>query len=124
MGNQHRPVRPGSWPLTDQYTAKPLYIANAIKQTLLQVGEDRGIEYDDERISAAVKSLLDITTQYSQKSDWYQPIREVLLYDMNIPIEYITSHYYGQYLCYLLCRIFTGPPTKPSCWPSASPSPR
>lgn len=79
--------------ITDQYTAKPLYIANAIKQTLLQVGEDRGIEYDDERISAAVKSLLDITTQYSQKSDWYQPIREVLLYDMNIPIEYITSHY-------------------------------
>lgn len=36
---------------------------------------------------------MDITTQYSQKSDWYQPIREVLLYDMNIPIEYITSHY-------------------------------
>lgn len=29
--------------ITDQYTAKPLYIANAIKQTLLQVGEDRGI---------------------------------------------------------------------------------
>lgn len=79
--------------INDQYTAKPLYIANAIKRTLIQVGEDRGIEYDDERLDTAVKSLLDITTQYDQKSDWYQPIREVLLYDMNIPGEYISSHY-------------------------------
>ena len=79
--------------INDQYTAKPIYIANAIRRELIKVGEDRGIEYDDERLDMAVKSLLDITTMYDQKSDWYQPIREVLLYDMNIPAEYISSHY-------------------------------
>ena len=79
--------------INDQYTAKPIYIANAIRRALNAVGTDRGIEYDEERLDTAVKSLLDITTQYDQKSDWYQPIREVLLYDMNIPAEYISSHY-------------------------------
>lgn len=79
--------------INDQYTAKPIYIANAIRKTLLQVGEDRGIEYDDERLDTAVKSLLDITAAYDQKSDWYQPIREVLLYDMNLPAEYISARY-------------------------------
>jgi len=79
--------------INDQYTAKPIFIANAIRATLIEAGLDRGIEYDDERLDMAVKSLLDITTMYDQKSDWYQPIREVLLYDMNIPAEYISSHY-------------------------------
>ncbi|MGI6238945.1 MAG: penicillin-binding transpeptidase domain-containing protein [Christensenellales bacterium] len=79
--------------IADQYTAKPIFIANAIKATLLRVGEDRGIEYDDERVDEAVKSLLDIVTKYDLKADWYVPIREILLYDMNIPSEYIASRY-------------------------------
>jgi penicillin-binding protein 2 len=79
--------------ISDQYTAKPLFIANAIKSTLLQVGEDRGIEYDEERVDEAVKSLLDVVTQYEQKADWNRPIRDILVYDMNIPTEYISSHY-------------------------------
>ena len=92
VGNQDTLYDPDR-AINDQYTAKPIFIANAIRETLLEVGADRGIEYDDERLDKAVKSLLDITTQYGQKSDWYQPIREVLLYDMNIPSEYISSHY-------------------------------
>ena len=79
--------------ISDQYTSKPIFIASAIKTTLLQVGKDRGIEYDEERVDEAVKSLLDVVTEYNQKSDWYKPISSILLYDMNIPQQYITSHY-------------------------------
>lgn len=92
VGNQSTLYDPDR-AISDQYTAKPIFIANAVRRELLAAGEDRGIEYDDERLDKAVKSLLDITTQYSQKSDWYEPIREVLIYDMNIPLDYIMSHY-------------------------------
>ncbi len=81
--------------IADQYTAKPIFIANAIKRLLLKVGEDRGIEYDNERVDEAVKSLMDIVTQYETKSEWAVPIRNILVYDMNIPVEYISSHYMG-----------------------------
>jgi penicillin-binding protein 2 len=108
VGNQSTLYDPDR-AIADQYTAKPLYIANAIRRELLKVGEDRGIEYDDERLDKAVKSLLDITTQYSQKSDWYQPIREVLIYDMNIPLDYITSHYMvNTFVTYLQDIYWTG----------------
>lgn len=94
VGNQDTLYDPDR-AITDQYTAKPLYIANAIKRLLLQVGEDRGIEYDEERVDEAVKSLLDIVTQYDTKDEWAKPIRNILVYDMNIPVEYISSHYLG-----------------------------
>jgi penicillin-binding protein 2 len=81
--------------ISDQYTAKPIFIANALKRMLLKVGEDRGIDYDDERVDEAVKSLLDIVTQYDTKSQWNVPIRNILVYDMNIPVEYIAAHYMG-----------------------------
>ena len=79
--------------INNQYTSKPLFIAAAIKRTLYAVGEDRGIEYDEDDINSATKALLDIATQYSQKTEWYTPIREILMYDLNIPSDYITSHY-------------------------------
>lgn len=81
--------------IADQYTAKPIFIANAIKRLLLKVGEDRGIEYDEERVDEAVKSLMDVVTQYDSKNNWAKPIRNILVYDMNIPVEYIASHYLG-----------------------------
>ncbi len=92
VGNQDTLYDPDR-AIADQYTAKPIFIANAIKRTLLEAGEDRGIEYDNERVDEAVKSLLDIVTQYQQKADWNKPIRDILVYDMNIPTEYIRSHY-------------------------------
>ena len=36
---------------------------------------------------------MDITTQYSTKSEWNTPIREVLVYDLGIPKEYVSGHY-------------------------------
>lgn len=94
VGNQSTLYDPDR-AISDQYTAKPIYIANAIKRLLLEVGEDRGIEYDEERVDEAVKSLLDIVTQYDTKDEWAKPIREILVYDMNIPVEYISAHYLG-----------------------------
>lgn len=94
VGNQNMLYDPEQ-PINQQATYKPLIAANAIRNKLLSVGEELGIEYSDERISEAVKKLLDIAVSYGRKAEWAQPIREVLLYDLNIPQSYLSSHYLG-----------------------------
>ncbi|MBQ8088495.1 MAG: hypothetical protein IJ074_12660 [Clostridia bacterium] len=94
VGNQDMLYDP-DLPISQQATYKPLIAANAIRSKLLSVGEELGIEYDEERISEAVKKLLDISVSYDRKAEWAQPIREVLLYDLNIPASYLNSHYVG-----------------------------
>ncbi len=92
VGNQDNLYDP-SRPIEDQYTYKPLIAANAIRERIRQIGEERGIEYDEERVDEVVKKLLDIAVSYSTKAEWYSPIQEVLLYDLNLPESYITSNY-------------------------------
>lgn len=79
--------------IEDQYTYKPQIAAAMIKRLLQQVGRDRGVEYDDDRLNEVAKSLLDIVITYDTKSEWLPAIRDVLLYDMNIPANYISSHF-------------------------------
>ena len=79
--------------IADQYTYKPEIAAAMIKKLLIQVGADRGVEYDDDRLNEAAKSLLDIVITYDTKSDWLPAIKNVLLYDMGIPANYISSHF-------------------------------
>ncbi len=79
--------------IKDQYTYKPEIAVSSIKKLLLQVGADRGIEYDDDRLDEVAKSLLDIVITYDSKTEWLRPIREILLYDMNLPANYISSHF-------------------------------
>lgn len=79
--------------IADQYTYKPEIAAAMIKKLLLQVGKDRGVEYDDDRLDEVAKSLLDIVITYDTKSDWLPAIRDILLYDMNLPANYISSHF-------------------------------
>lgn len=92
VGNQTNLYDPDS-PINEQYTYKPQIAANAIRNKILQIAEERNVEYDDERIDEAVKKLLDIAVNYDTKSEWYAPIKEILLYDLNLPSTYISSNY-------------------------------
>ena len=79
--------------ISDQYTYKPEIAAAMIKKLFLQVGADRGVEYDDDHLDEVAKMLLDITVSYETKAEWLPAIRAVLLYDMHLPENYISSHY-------------------------------
>ena len=105
VGNQDMLYDPDS-PIESQYTYKPLIAANAIRAKILAIGEERGIEYDEERIDEVVKKLLDISVSYTRKSDWNRPIREVLLYDLNLPESYIVSNYLGNTMSSLMSELF------------------
>ena len=92
VGNQSM-LYDASRAIDDQYTSKPLYAARMIKQKLKEIGQDRGIEYDDDRLDRVTKSMLDIVVTTESKSEWAAKIHDILLADMNLPIEYIRSNY-------------------------------
>ena len=79
--------------IKDQYTYKPEIAAQMIKKLLLQIGQDRGVEYEEDRLNEVAKLFLNIVITYEVKSDWLPAIRDVLMYDMNIPRNYIASHF-------------------------------
>jgi penicillin-binding protein 2 len=79
--------------IANQYTAKPIIAANVIRARLYEIGEARGITYEEERVEAATKALLDLVTLDGNKSVWYPLIRQILIYDLGIPQTYISSHY-------------------------------
>ncbi len=76
-----------------QYTSKPMYSAFMIKKALTRIGEDRGIEYDDERMDQVTKQLLDIVNEEGVKDTWPPKIRKILLEDMNLPSRYISNNF-------------------------------
>ena len=76
-----------------QYTSKPVYSAFMIKKALKRIGEDRGIEYDDERMDQVTKQLLDIVNDEGNKDTWPPKIRKILLEDMNLPSRYISNNF-------------------------------
>ena len=79
--------------IKDQYTYKPEIATQMIKKLLLEVGADRGVEYEEDRLDEVAKMLLDIVISYEVKSDWLPAIRDVLMYDMNLPRNYISGHF-------------------------------
>ena len=92
VGNQDM-LYDSSRAISNQYTAKPLIAANRISNRLYEIGEARGITYDEERVDAATKALLDLVLLDGNKEVWYPLIKQILLYDMNIPESYISGHY-------------------------------
>ena len=94
VGNQEMLYDPDV-AIENQYTSKPLLAANAVRALIEEIGKERNIEYSQERIDEVVKKLLDITVTYSSKEEWNKPIREILLYDLNLPVDYIRSNYLG-----------------------------
>ena len=88
--------------INDQYTAKPILVANAIKASLMHIGEERGIVYDEDRLNEIVKEMLDLVTEYDTKTQWYTPIQQILVYELNIPVSYVRSHFLvNTYVSYL-----------------------
>lgn len=92
VGNQHMLYDPENSP-TWQNTAKPLLTYTAMKTTLEQVIEDRKMNVSTEVLEKALSDLMKIAVSYNTKEQWYQPIREILQYDIGLPREYISSHY-------------------------------
>lgn len=92
VGNQEM-LYDSSRAISDQYTSKPQYAANQIKKRLREVGEDRNIKYDEDRLDRVAKKILDLVTEGGSKDEWIGQIQKILINDMNIPSEYIKSHY-------------------------------
>lgn len=92
VGNQQMLYDPER-DVEDQYTSKPMLAAEAIREALEQVAVERNTEFSEDTINNAVLSFLKIAVSYSKTSDWYQPIREVLQYDLGIPASYISNHF-------------------------------
>lgn len=92
IGNQDTLYDPDR-AIDNQYTYKPQIAADTLRALFEKIGTERNIDYDDDRINEVIKKLLDIAVSYDTKSEWYTPIREILLYDMNLPSQYISSNY-------------------------------
>ncbi len=92
VGNQHMLYDPDNSP-TWQNTAKPLLTYTAMKTTLEQIIQDRKMNVSTEVLEKALADLMKIAISYNTKEQWYQPIREILQYDIGLPREYISSHY-------------------------------
>ena len=78
--------------IANQYTSKPLYAYYSIEAAILRIGQDRNIEYDQDRIDRVAKTLMDITVTYGRKTEWLAPIRATLMHELNLPSEYISSN--------------------------------
>jgi len=92
VGNQSMLYDPDR-SISDQYTYKPEIAANMIKKLLLQVAADRGEEYSDDFLNEIATKMLKIVTTYDTKSEWLPAIREILMYDVGLPANYISSHF-------------------------------
>lgn len=92
VGNQSK-LYDSSRSFEGQYTSKPYFASIMIKKKLREVGADRGIEYDEDRINKATKKIIDIVDEEGTKDTWSKKIRTILLEDMNIPSDYISSHF-------------------------------
>lgn len=108
VGNQDMLYDP-NYDVNWQNTAKPLLTYQSIEKKLLAVAEARHEEYSAEQLENAINSLMRIAVSYEQKSDWYAPIREVLMYDLGLPSSYIASNYMVNTFVTYLSDIFWTP---------------
>lgn len=108
VGNQdmlYDPNYDANW----QNTAKPLLAYQSIEKKLLQIAQARSEEYSAEQLEKAIEDLMLIAVSYEQKSDWYKPIREVLMYDLGLPASYIQGNYLVNTFVSYLADIFWTP---------------
>ncbi|NLG25686.1 MAG: hypothetical protein GX558_10045, partial [Clostridiales bacterium] len=69
VGNQDKLYDAGR-AINSQYTSKPLFIAATIKSALKRIGQDRQIQYDDDRLDRVTKKLLDLVIVERTKDAW------------------------------------------------------
>lgn len=89
--------------VSSQYTSKPTYAYYTIIRKLREIGKDRGVEYDEERLAKAAKSIMDIAGDTTiDKADWPKSIRNILLDQMGLPSEYISHNFLANEFYYYI----------------------
>jgi len=82
VGNQANLYDP-SVSLFEQRTWQPRMVANSLKKHLISVGESNGVQYDDTRLDACIKRLMDMAVTTSQ-NDWIVSMRPILMEELNM----------------------------------------
>ncbi|MCH5285973.1 MAG: hypothetical protein J1E43_01005 [Christensenellaceae bacterium] len=73
-----------------QDTSLPIIVFNSIKTHLRNCGASRNIDYDDDRLSACAKRLMDMAVNFNQ-SDWIPNMRTILMEELNMSREMVYS---------------------------------
>lgn len=66
-----------------QDTSMPIIVYNSLKTHLRAQGAKRGLDYDDERLNACAKRLMDMAINYSQ-NDWVAQMRIILMEELGM----------------------------------------
>ncbi|MBQ2955276.1 MAG: hypothetical protein IJE08_02320 [Clostridia bacterium] len=91
VGNQEK-LYDSDRAYNDQYTAKPEIAHNVICKKFREIGEDRGIVYDQDRMDRAAKMIMDLANTSYNKSEWPAHIRDILMTEMGLPSNYIANN--------------------------------
>lgn len=95
--------------IADQYTSKPMLADLAIRELLTDIIKERGMDISDEKLDEIIASLLKIAVSYESKNEWNKPIREILQFDLGLPVSYIQNRYLGNTIVTYLQDIFWTP---------------
>ncbi|MBQ3222251.1 MAG: hypothetical protein IJB41_01415 [Clostridia bacterium] len=102
VGNQDKLYDPNRT-ISSQYTSKPTFAYYTIIRKLREIGSDRGIEYDEERLAKAAKSIMDIAGDTTiSKDNWPREIRNILMDQMALPSEYISHNFLANEFYYYI----------------------
>ncbi len=82
VGNQTSLYDP-TVPVNQQETSRPVLTAAKIKQHLRNIGSSYGITYDDVRLDACIKQLMDMALTTSQDK-WPDAMRPILMAELNM----------------------------------------
>lgn len=82
VGNQTSLYDPSS-AINMQETNLPILVAAKIKKHLQNVGASYGIQYDDVRLNACIKQLMDMALVTNQ-GDWPNAMRPILMAELNM----------------------------------------
>lgn len=102
VGNQDKLYDP-SRAFDAQYTSKPIFAYYTIIRKLREIGSDRGIEYDEERLARAAISIMNVAGDTSiDKDSWPRHIRDILIDQMGLPSEYISNNFLANEFYYYI----------------------
>ena len=93
VGNQQT-LYDSSRTIAEQYTDKPRIAYERIYARLVEAGTARGVEYDEDQLDRVARMIMDVVNLEGTKDEvWPPAIREILLYEMGLPSEYISQNY-------------------------------
>ncbi len=91
VGNQEK-LYDSDRAFNGQFTSKPLYAYYTIIRKFEEIGEARGIVYDQDRMDRAAKAMMDLANTDYNKSEWPSHIRDILMTQMGLPSNYIANN--------------------------------